>query len=219
MYKLYLFDEYEEVTEEFIVHALRLLPENRRTRALRYRRTIDRWNCVITYLMLQYGLRKCFDITSFELAFGKYGKPYLPEYPDVHFNISHCDAGCAVAVADCPVGVDIQDIRPFSWNVAKRVCCAQEFAELERCVNRERLFAEIWAMKESYGKMTGEGIYELERIDTTQRDMLTYSRTVENADKIVALSGSTVAEMGTPEELKKNGVFARMVKLQTESQN
>ena len=49
--------------------------------------------------------------------------------------------------------------------------------------------------------------------------MLTYSRTVENADKIVALSGSTVAEMGTPEELKKNGVFARMVKLQTESQN
>ncbi|WP_322176245.1 ABC transporter ATP-binding protein [Acutalibacter caecimuris] len=45
-------------------------------------------------------------------------------------------------------------------------------------------------------------------------------RTVENANKIVVLSGGTVAEMGTPEELmKKNGAFARMVKLQTESQN
>ncbi len=45
-------------------------------------------------------------------------------------------------------------------------------------------------------------------------------RTVENADKIVVLSGGTVAEMGSPEELmKKNGAFARMVKLQTESQN
>lgn len=44
-------------------------------------------------------------------------------------------------------------------------------------------------------------------------------RTVENADKIVVLSGGTVAEMGTPEELmKQNGAFARMVKLQTESQ-
>ena len=44
-------------------------------------------------------------------------------------------------------------------------------------------------------------------------------RTVENANKIVVLSGGTVAEMGTPEELmKKNGAFARMVKLQTESQ-
>ncbi len=45
-------------------------------------------------------------------------------------------------------------------------------------------------------------------------------RTVENADKIVVLSDGTVAEMGTPAELvKKNGIFARMVKLQTESQN
>ena len=51
-------------------------------------------------------------------------------------------------------------------------------------------------------------------------------RTVENADKIVVLSGGRVAimmgvaEMGTLDELmKKNGAFARMVKLQTESQN
>ena len=45
-------------------------------------------------------------------------------------------------------------------------------------------------------------------------------RTVENANKIVVLSGGTVAEMGTPAELmKQNGAFARMVQLQTESQN
>ena len=45
-------------------------------------------------------------------------------------------------------------------------------------------------------------------------------RTVENANKIVVLSGGTVAEMGSPVELaKQNGTFARMVKLQTESQN
>ena len=113
MYKLYLFDEYEQVTEEFIIRALQLLPEHRRIRALRCHRTIDRWNCVITYLMLLCGLRECFGITSFELAFGKYGKPYLLEYPHVHFNISHCDAGCVVAMAYYPVGVDIQEIRRF----------------------------------------------------------------------------------------------------------
>ena len=45
-------------------------------------------------------------------------------------------------------------------------------------------------------------------------------RTVENAGKIVVLSGGTVAETGAPAELmKKNGAFARMVQLQTESQN
>ena len=45
-------------------------------------------------------------------------------------------------------------------------------------------------------------------------------RTVENANKIVVLSNGTSVEMGTPAELmKQNRAFARMVKLQTESQN
>lgn len=167
MYKLYLFDEYEQITEDFVVRALQFLPENRRIRALRYRRTIDRWNCVITYLMLLYGLRECFGITSFELAFGEYGKPYLLEYPHVHFNISHCDVGCAVAVADCPVGVDIQDVRPFSWDVARHVCCERELAELKESTDQEKLFTKMWAMKESYGKLTGEGVlYGMKNFDT-----------------------------------------------------
>ena len=47
-----------------------------------------------------------------------------------------------------------------------------------------------------------------------------HMRTVENTNKIVVLSGGTVAETGTPAELmKQNGAFARMVQLQTESQN
>ena len=43
-------------------------------------------------------------------------------------------------------------------------------------------------------------------------------RTVAGADKIVVLEGGTVAEEGSPDELiNKNGIFARMVKLQSES--
>ena len=45
-------------------------------------------------------------------------------------------------------------------------------------------------------------------------------RTVAGADKIVVLDSGVVSEQGTPEELlKKDGTYAHMVKLQTESQN
>ena len=43
-------------------------------------------------------------------------------------------------------------------------------------------------------------------------------RTVENADKIVVLSGGRVVEEGSPEKLlKRNGIFSHMVALQKES--
>lgn len=45
-------------------------------------------------------------------------------------------------------------------------------------------------------------------------------RTVAGADKVVVLSDGTVAEQGRPEQLLgKNGIYARMVKLQTASQD
>ncbi len=45
-------------------------------------------------------------------------------------------------------------------------------------------------------------------------------RTVAGADKIVVLSEGTVAEQGGSDTLlKKNGIYARMVKLQTQNQN
>lgn len=41
-------------------------------------------------------------------------------------------------------------------------------------------------------------------------------RTVANADKVIVLSGGSVAETGTPEELKaQNGIFRRMIDRQT----
>ena len=45
-------------------------------------------------------------------------------------------------------------------------------------------------------------------------------RTVAGADKIVVLADGVVAEQGTPDELyQRNGIYARMVELQTNGQN
>lgn len=119
--------------------------------------------------MLRYGLRECFGITSCKIELGKYGKPFLADYPNVHFNISHCDIGNAVVVANFPVGVDIQEVRPFSWNVAKHVCSGQELTELEKCANRDRLFIKMWTAKESYAKIYAPPALNIPNSATTIR--------------------------------------------------
>ena len=168
MYNIYLFNEYEQLSDEFIESALEILPEERRHKALRYRRKIDMQNCVITYLLLKYALHDCFGINSFQLSYGKYGKPYLREYPNIGFSFSHCDIACVVAISDCPIGVDIQDIRPFSWDIANQVCSQRELIELGKSQDKGRLFTKMWVIKESYVKMLGIGIaYDLKCLDTT----------------------------------------------------
>lgn len=169
MYRLYLFNQYEQLSEKFMNRALLVLPNDRRTRAQHYRQEIDRKNSIVTYLMLQYALRECFGIAAFRVNFPEYGRPYLPEYPHIHFSISHCKEGCAVAVAHKPIGVDIQEIRPFSWSVAERVCCESELAQLEKCADQEKCFTKMWTIKESYIKMIGQGLsYGMDRIDTNK---------------------------------------------------
>lgn len=63
------------------------------------------------------------------------------------------------------------------------------------------------------------GISELVR-NKTVLIIVHRMRTVANADKIVVLENGSVAEMGTPEGLKKkNGIFARMVNRQVTNMN
>lgn len=167
MYKVYLFRQLERVPEQFISLALPILPKERYQKAIHYRQSRDRKNCIIAYLLLKRGLKECFQITDFTLQYETYGKPYLPEYLNVYFNISHCNLGCAVAVADIPIGIDYQDIRPFSWEIASRVCCPQELKILEKSSYKATTFTRIWTRKESYLKMYGHGICcDLTQINT-----------------------------------------------------
>lgn len=178
MYKLYLFEQPERVPDDFITCALLLLPEYRCQKVMRYRQPIDRKNSVIAYLMLKIALKECFQITEFELRYGRYGKPYLEWYPKIHFNISHCRHGCIVAVSDRPIGVDIQEIRSFSWKVAEQVCCEEELHLLKNSSDRAKEFTRIWTMKESFVKMTGVGMQmEMKHVNVLhKREIVTIQR-------------------------------------------
>lgn len=92
------------------------------------------------------------------IACGEFGKPYLPDYPEVHFNISHSGQFVACAVCSKPVGIDVQEITPYCPNVAARVCSKAELTQIENSGDKAAEFTKIWTRKEAYLKMLGVGI-------------------------------------------------------------
>ena len=135
---------------------IKYLPIERRQKLERLRGKNDKNNSLIAWLLLMYALKKPYlpDFSYYER-----GKPYFKELPDIHFSISHCKTGVVVVISDKPIGVDIQDIRPFNRRTAERVC---NEAELEFLLNSEDKaceFTKLWAIKESILKQSGAGIF------------------------------------------------------------
>jgi len=87
----------------------------------------------------------------------KYGKPYLKNYSDIHFNLSHSEKYVACAVSDSPVGVDIEYVQDIDLSLAKQFFYGTEYEHILNNNNQKKAFFELWVLKESYMKMTGLG--------------------------------------------------------------
>lgn len=98
------------------------------------------------------------------IAVGERGKPYLPDLPQVAFNLSHTGAVAVVAVSALhPVGVDIE--RPRKLDnldaLARRYLAAEELNALLTLPEARRpdAFLHYWTAKEAFIKGTGEGLH------------------------------------------------------------
>jgi 4'-phosphopantetheinyl transferase len=88
----------------------------------------------------------------------RHGKPYLRDYPGIHFNISHCRGGVAVSVDACRTGIDIENIRDFQRSTAAKILSDDEYAALLASDDQDKLFFKFWTLKESYVKALGIGM-------------------------------------------------------------
>jgi len=108
-----------------------------------------------------YGISISQEELPGRLSRGEHGKPYLPDLPGVHFNISHCLGTAVCAFAPAPVGADVELPRPFYPRLPQRVLAPEELALWERCAGEEvrrELFFRLWTLKESFLKCSGDGI-------------------------------------------------------------
>lgn len=104
------------------------------------------------------------------------GKPYLKDCPDIYFNLSHSGEYAVCVIADCEIGVDIQQYRKnIKEGILKKVLHESEKALYEACgEEKEAFFYHIWAAKEAYAKYTGEGLavdFRLLCTDLTKREI------------------------------------------------
>lgn len=87
------------------------------------------------------------------------GKPYIPQLPDLHFNISHSGDYVAIAYGSECVGVDLQQIVAYRPKVAKKCCTYDELMWIQQ-KDIDYRFTHMWTIKESYAKYTGKGLSE-----------------------------------------------------------
>ncbi len=141
----------------------------RKSQLARLTRPGARRQAIGAELLLQYALRQAgLPLTPWHGAAN--GKPVFTALPGCHFNLSHSGEWVACALADTPVGVDIQRREKYRPRLVQQFFTEPEAARLERCpeADQDRVFTQLWTVKESYAKMTGEGILALKQQGTVQ---------------------------------------------------
>lgn len=88
----------------------------------------------------------------------KNGKPFFNTKNGVEFNLSHSGEYVLLAFireGKAHIGIDIQEYRKFNKALENRVLSKKE----KECQLTEQVnIIEVWAMKEAFSKMTGEGL-------------------------------------------------------------
>ncbi len=152
------------------------LPASERQHAARLGREESRVAFAITRGILRHLLAAELDVPAptLRFAYGRYGKPCLPDHPTLEFNVAHT-AGLAVIAFSGrgAVGVDVERLDPRVpvETLAHRWFTSAEAAALVRLSSEDRVrgFFHSWARKEAFLKALGSGL---------SRDLSSFSVTI-----------------------------------------
>jgi 4'-phosphopantetheinyl transferase len=144
---------------------LELLSPAEQERAERFHFDLHRRRYIVSHGALRCILAQELGVEPAVLQFreAERGKPELPAYPELQFNLSHSAACALVAMTRLsPVGVDVEERRPMEYaaRITRRYFSPAEIAVFDTLPESQHLaaFYRCWTRKEAYLKATGEGL-------------------------------------------------------------
>lgn len=150
----------EEIWSEWI----HLLDCTRRERIVELRQRKDQIQSIGAGLLLRYSFLKEGYTTEqwgqIKIQRSSSGKPSVVQYPEFCYSLSHSGKWVICGTHSKALGADIQEMRPWKENVAKRFFAQEEYERILKTQEYEKqnMFYKLWTAKESYGKLTGDGI-------------------------------------------------------------
>ena len=146
-------------------HYLSLLDANELAVIDRFKFPQVRDNYIVAHGLLREILANYINESAVQLKFSKteFGKPFLADYPELSFNMSHSGNSLAIAVAQqCQLGIDIEYYKPRdTWAGLVKKCFALEEADYWHSLDKAeqgRAFYQFWVRKEAFVKADGKGI-------------------------------------------------------------
>ncbi|MBE7025886.1 MAG: 4'-phosphopantetheinyl transferase superfamily protein [Ruminococcaceae bacterium] len=130
------------------------LPTYRKEKILSLKKEADRKQSLGAGLLLRYALNK-HGFSDADVFVGDNGKPICP---GVGFNLSHSFDKILCAVGQGDLGCDVEKIRHAPRRRIRRFFSLPELEYLSCTSEWDRTFFQLWTAKESYLKMTGEGL-------------------------------------------------------------
>lgn len=135
------------------------LSDYRRKKLLRLRPDSARRQGIGAELLLRAALRDCAPGIPWppRITAGKYGRPEW-DVKGLIFNLSHSGPLAACAIADRPLGLDVQAEGECRSALAERFFAPDERAFLAASPDPDADFGMLWSLKESWIKALGTGL-------------------------------------------------------------
>jgi 4'-phosphopantetheinyl transferase len=164
MVEVYAVPLTERLNDDLFLRLLTCVDEKKQQRIRRFRHWQDAHRTLYGDLLVRYIIMRTLEVDNSDIRFSvnAYNKPRFDHPSSFHFNVAHSGKWIVCAIADRPVGVDVEQINDVNLDISMRFFSEDEHSIIMQREEPDRrfLFYALWTLKESYLKAMGKGLYQ-----------------------------------------------------------